>query len=137
MNRTFLGCTLGLILGVMTLLSAFNLVQVDGKRFVNTFNAGVSVIVCSLAYRSAKRRYLRLAPPTRIRYITEWVGVLLTTGLVFGRNDVLNAIATDPFQTLVMPVWGLVAYLTMTFRQPRISTTHEDPSKSQRIGTSE
>lgn len=119
MNRIFLGCTLGLIVGVMTLLSAFNYLQVDGERFVNLFNAGVSVIACSLAYRSAKRRYLRLASKTRVRHVSEWLGVLLTTGLVFGRSDVSNAIATDPFPTFVMPVWGVIAYLTMTFRCPK------------------
>jgi len=126
MNRTFLGCTLGLILGVMTLLSAFTLLQTDGERFVNTFNAGVSVTIYSLAYRSAKLRYLGLVPPTRIRYVTEWVGVVLTTVLVFGRNDVLNAIATDPLPAFMMPVWGLVAYFTMSFRRSPVARSRDD-----------
>lgn len=56
-QQKILGFTLALICGGAMLLSALPKSQSDSGQFVSLVNAGLSVVFCALAYRSAKRRF--------------------------------------------------------------------------------
>jgi peptidoglycan/LPS O-acetylase OafA/YrhL len=140
MDKRFLGSTISLGFGVLMILSAvnaFNKIPPADRvpfsevpdPFLSMFNAGVSVLLCALAYRSAKRRYLGNVTSSALRYGLEWFAVLLVLGLVLGRSDLNSAIAHDPTPSLLIPAWAVIAYLTMTFRSPCESTSQDDPPK--------
>jgi len=126
MERRFLGSTISLVFGALTLVSAFIRFPPADRvpfsevpdPFISMCNAGVSVILCALAYRSAKRRYIGTVTSSAIRYGLEWIAVLLVLGLVLGRPDLKFAIAYDPAPSMLIPAWAVIAYLTMTFRRP-------------------
>lgn len=54
-----------------------------------------------------------------MRYCLEWGAIVAVAFLVLGKGDLQEAIATVPFPTLFLPAWGVVAYLSVTFRRPK------------------
>ena len=101
------------MLGVLFLISGLS------RPDFNSMLAGRSIILCSLAYRSAKRRKYDVVSATRIRIAVELVAVMIAIALNLLRNDLKDAIAEDPVPSFIVPMWCLVAYVLVNAKKVR------------------
>jgi hypothetical protein len=109
--RQLLGSYIGLFLGIVTLISGIT------SATFNAMLAGQAMVLCSLAYQSAKRRRLSLVTTTKTRLVLEGSAVTISILLAFLRNDVRDAIATDPVPSLIIPLWCFIAYAWIATRR--------------------
>ena len=81
----------------------------------NLLVAGIYIILGSLAYKSAKRRRLGIAQPSKVKFILELVaiGVIFILVLLTNRVEIYN----DPFVNLLIPIWAVIAYFVISFKK--------------------
>lgn len=78
--------------------------------------SGPCMILCALAYRSARRRQLGRRLHTGVRIFAEWVALAVAMLAVVLQNDLAARVATEPLPNLVIPAWGFIAYVVMAMR---------------------
>jgi len=105
MDKRFIGSTAALILGVLCLAAGIT----DPSN--NLLVAAPALILGALAYRSAKKRSLKIVSSSNIRIALEWTAILIIILLVVMLKDLLELIATDPFPIVIIPVWAVTAYI--------------------------
>jgi CheY-like chemotaxis protein len=106
-----LGSTVAVVFGVLAFFGAMGGVGSGDHAFERLLTAGSVLILGALAYRSAKQRRLGEVASTPLRRVGEGVAILLLLLTVLLQKDLENQIATEPFATVLIPVWALVAYL--------------------------
>ena len=80
---------------------------------------GPATILGAIAYRSAKKRFLRDVGDTQVRKIWEVILIFTALAIVFLQKDIRFLIAHDPVPNLIIPIWILAAYLFARFRKTR------------------
>lgn len=94
-DKRFLGSSLAVLIGILALGSGYA-------------GPGWYVILGALAYKSAKKRRLRMVEDAPLRKGLEGVVmILILVGTFLTSREVL---VEDPFPYLVLPLWALVAY---------------------------
>ncbi len=91
------------------------LITLAGVQNPSLFAAGLSVIIGTLAYKSAKNRKLGVTKPSTAKQILEIVGLILIVLAVAWQNDLKRIIVEDPFPNIFIPAWLITAYLTVVF----------------------
>lgn len=80
---------------------------------------GLVILLCAIAYKSAKKRKLGIKRNSVPRIILEFVAIFVSLFLVFWRNDLKLAIASDPLPVIVLPMWAFIAYAFVIFKRQR------------------
>ena len=78
---------------------------------------GLVILLCAIAYKSAKKRKLGIKKNSALRITLELAAILISLFLVFWRNDLKLAIAYDPLPTIVLPMWAFIAYAFVSFKK--------------------
>ncbi|MEQ1574276.1 MAG: hypothetical protein ABL993_08520 [Vicinamibacterales bacterium] len=108
LRPSFGGSTAGLIVGILLMLSSgLDTTSAGRARAIG----GLVAVIGSLIYRSAKRTTLGVARPSVIRRAMEGLGVIAVIAIIGLQPDVLYFIREDPVPNLVIPLWGLIAFL--------------------------
>ena len=106
-DRRFLGSTVALVLGILHFLSVPAALQ-EGRDI--SLVAGPVMFLGAVAYRSRKRRLLRLASAVQARKISEALALLAILLVVGLQRDLGALMVVDPFPNLVLPLWAVIAY---------------------------
>ena len=113
-DRRLLGSTLAILFGVLYYLSASASLQSGGS--VAGIIGGSVMVLGGVAYRSRKRRLLRLVPTNLARKVLEAL-LLVSIPLVVGLQlDLKIVIATDPVPNLIVPLCAIIAYFCAGIR---------------------
>lgn len=91
------------------------LLTLGGFQNFDLFAPGISVIVGTLAYVSAKKRKLGVTQSSKIKQILEIFCLLLIVFVVAWQNDLVRIIVNNPFPNIFIPAWIITAYLTVVF----------------------
>lgn len=83
-----------------------------GLQNFSLFVPGISVIIGTLAYVSARNRNLDISKTSIVRRIFEILCLLLIVLVVALQNDLIRIIIEDPFTNIFIPAWIVTAYLT-------------------------
>jgi hypothetical protein len=113
--RRHLGSSISLILGWISVVGGMSQMaqHSDNPNGGSLLVAGVVMILGALAYRSAKKRKFGEAKSTVMRLCFE-IGLLVPIGLVIGlQSNLTHLIENDPVPNLIIPIWAIVAYLTV------------------------
>ncbi len=89
------------------------LITLAGVQNPSLFAAGISVIIGTVAYKSAKNRKLGLTQPSKAKQILEIVALILIVLVVAWQNDLKRILVEDPFPNIFIPAWLITAYLTV------------------------
>lgn len=84
--------------------------------------AGVVIILGVLAYKSAKKRKLKLAKDTILRKVLEAVAIVVTFLIIFLQKNVQELMYQDPITNTLIPIWVWGAYFYMIFSKPKQET---------------
>jgi hypothetical protein len=103
MKRQFLGSTVALALGLLSLAAGLT-------HPSSLLLAGVVIVLGALAYRSRKRRLLRLVAPLRFRLLVEIVALIVALAAVLLQRDALAQMYFDPVPNVIIPIWIVLAY---------------------------
>ena len=117
-RKRFIGSTIALVVGILAALAG--LAQAASGKGISTFNAGVVMMLGSLAYRSAKMRKLGIAKTTSGRLVVEWLALAVILAVVLLQKDLFQLMYEDPVPNLIIPLWVLVAYfVVLLFTKPQ------------------
>jgi CheY-like chemotaxis protein len=119
-----LGSTVAVVFGVLAFFGAMGGVGSGDHAFEGLLTAGSVLILGALAYRSAKKRRLGEVASTPLRCVGEGIAILLLLLSVLLQKDLEKQIVTEPFATVLIPVWALVAYLLVALWPRRSSSTY-------------
>lgn len=109
--KKHLGSTIALILGIP--------LSITGFANSNSFAiAGPIIVVGALAYRSAKKRKLGEVNDSIFRKVIEVVVIIAIAFVILSINNLANYIAKEPVQTLIIPLWVLIAYTIIALKRP-------------------
>ena len=86
-----------------------------GAQNLNFFISGISVILGTLAYKSAKNRKLGITKASIFNQVLEITSFILIVLLVSWKNDLKRIIVNDPVPNIAIPAWLITAYLTVVF----------------------
>ena len=111
--KIHIGSTLGMVLGVLTISAGLQ--KVD----VSFINAGITMLVGALAYRSAKKRKMQQVENTVLRRVIEGLSICGLIALISLRDDLMMLIAEDPVPNFVIPAYVLFAYLIVIARKQK------------------
>ena len=103
----FLGSTLALAIGALSILGGYNAIMQG--RDSNLPIAGIAIVLGALVYRSRKRRILGERKSTWLRLFAEWAVLLFILAAWLLQNDLKYRIATDPVPMLI-PALVFIAY---------------------------
>lgn len=117
MNKKFLGSTVTLTLGILAIMAGLS----NPSEILMT---GIYITLCSLAYRSAKKRNLGLITSTSKRKTTEIIALIVMIGLILLQNNLKIALINEPTSNLVIPIWGIVAYSIIFFKKAKTLSKH-------------
>lgn len=120
MKRKFIGSTVALILGTISFLAA--IAQTANGNASNPL-AGEIMILGALAYKSLKKRKLGIVKQSGARQTYELALIALIILLVALQNDLKSQIAIYPFQNIIIPLWALIAYAVLFFKNTMIEST--------------
>jgi hypothetical protein len=110
--QKFIGTNITLGLGCLSAFAAFT----PGNDLINMLNLGITLIIGSQIYKSAKRRLLGEALNTNKRKVAELIGLILIGLLIGMQNNLITLIETKPVTNFLAPVWVLVAYLIVALK---------------------
>lgn len=112
-DKRFLGSNVALILGLLEFAGSLSSVNGSGM------DAGIFMIIGSLAYRSAKQRKLKLSQDSWLRKCFEVAALVLLSLMILMRTNVgpLDLIYNYPFTYLLIPLWAIIAYLIAVTRK--------------------
>ena len=111
-KRLFLS-TLALVLGIVTLAAG----AIQGQESLKV--GGIYMILGALAYRSAKKVKLEIIKPSTTRFVFELVEMAIIAVLIwFTEKDLA---VNDPVPYLVIPIWAIIAYVVIRFRNRNLS----------------
>lgn len=114
MWRLHFGSTLAIVFGVLFILAGFGAAQRLPEQGFDQMTGGIFMILGGVAYRSAKKRCFGAVPNTGLRRVLEVLAVFLVFyGVVGGRNLWYS----NPIIFLVIPLWVIIAYAFVGFRQ--------------------
>lgn len=106
-----IGSTIALAIGVLSILA--------GLSNPSASITGMVITLGALAYRSAKKRKLGTVRSSLSRPAIELVAILTALAVVLLQNDLAFLIQSDPVPNLIIPVWVLVAYVSVLIWMPR------------------
>lgn len=114
-STEFFGSSLAIFLGALYSISGLNAMALASKASGNSyaFVTGLVIILGAIAYKSAKKRKLKLKPNSLMRIGLEVVAVILILVpilLLISNNGINKFIAENPFPFL-LHLWSLLAYL--------------------------
>ena len=112
MNRHHIGSTLVIAFGILPMI-------VGLTKNPSLLKPAVIIMLGALAYRSAKRRYLKEREGTVMRRILEIAAIIIIICIVVFQNNLLHLIETEPVPTLVIPLLAVIAYSIFGFRKPK------------------
>ena len=112
MNRHHIGSTIAIAFGILPVIAGLT-------KNPNLLKPGVIIMLGALAYRSAKRRYLKEREETVLRRILEIAAIIIISCVVVLQNNILHLIATEPVPTVAIPLFAIVVYLIVGFRKPK------------------
>lgn len=115
MKLKFLGSTVALILGILSLLGAIG--QIAGGNINANPLTGLVIILGALAYKSLKKRRFGIVKSTRTRKFFEVLTLILVLGLVVLQKDFKMQLANDPVPNLIIPLWIFIAYGIFYFKK--------------------
>ena len=113
LDRRFLGSTIALLLGILGILSGL------GNPQLSTSIAGAEMTLGALAYRSAKKRKLGLTRPSSSKRVAEIGALIAMIALVLFQTGVVRRMYEDPVPNVMIPLWGIIAYLSVQFVTPQ------------------
>lgn len=124
MRNQFHGSSVAIVLGLLAALVGIAAVGRGESAIDHGLNLGITMVLSALAYRSAKRRLLRLAPASPARVTLEILAMLLVIYGVIGMNEpeLKRALVGNPITIFVAPLWGLITYGCVAF-WPRLPST--------------
>ncbi len=108
-RKKFWGGYAGVAIGLLMLVSGMSTLS------SNLIGAPV-VIFGSLAYISAKKRKLGLAPSSQGKIVMEIVAIIVGCLFILLQNNLADRMYTDPFINLFIPLWVIVAYVVVATR---------------------
>ena len=111
-DKRFIGSNAALILGVVALLGGL------GQGDSSLSSAGIFMILGALAYRSAKKRKLGITQPSTVKLVSELIAIAIVIILVLLTNR--DILVNDPFPSLVIPIWAVIAYVVISARKTPI-----------------
>ena len=120
------GIKLSKFLGWLVILAA--LAQLGSGNRVNgleSLKVGMCLIIGSWAYSSALRRRLALLPQTVSRRAFEWIGISAIILMIVLQDELAELIRTNPFSNFVVPIWAVIAYMTIT-NKSKIKSGYSD-----------
>jgi hypothetical protein len=109
--RRHLGSTLAFLIGCLAIIGGLSVLAERGGA--GTLIAGFVMVLGSMAYRSAKKRWLGEAKATMTRQVLELIAVALICAAILSQNNLMHVIATDPVPNVVIPVWAIMAYIVI------------------------
>ena len=107
------GIKLSKVIGWLTLLAAISGLATGNKSDFENLKVGLCLIIGSWAYSSALRRRLALLPQTLSRRVFEWIGISTIIFMIILQKDLAELISTHPFSNFVVPIWAVIAYVTI------------------------
>lgn len=107
----FSGSTVALIFGWLILVSG--LAQLSQTQKSSNLLTGVVMLLGVFAYRSAKRRKLRIKKNGWLRKTVEIILLIIMVGVILIRRDALDQIYDNPISGIVAPLWVLIAYVVV------------------------
>lgn len=118
MKNRYWGANVGIVVGCLSIFSAFSPTN-STPGTGNLMVCGLVILLCAIAYKSAKKRKLGIKRNSVPRIILEFVAIFVSLFLVFWRNDLKLAIASDPLPVIVLPMWAFIAYAFVIFKRQR------------------
>jgi len=109
--RSHLGSSFGIILGILSFSAGIN------PPNLSMLNAGIVLIVGSLAHRSAKKRKMQEVENTILRRLIEGSSIIGLIALICLRDDLMFITWEDPVPNFFIPVYVLSAYLIVIARK--------------------
>ena len=107
----FFGSSVAIGFGILYFLSGVNAVAQKTGGSTDGLIFGLVIILGALAYKSAKKRKLKLKPNSLIRIGFEIIAIaLILKSVLLSNFDIKQLIAERPFPFLIW-LWVLVAYL--------------------------
>ena len=107
----FFGSSVAIGLGILYFLSGVNAVAQKTGGSTDGLIFGLVIILGALAYKSAKKRKLKLKPNSLIRIGFEIIAIaLILKSVLLSNFDIKQLIAERPFPFLIW-LWVLAAYL--------------------------
>lgn len=117
MDRRFIGSTIALTLGLLFAMTAAS----RSREPVPQTLCGVGVVVGALAFRSMKRRRLRLCDDSIGRRVAEGAALVSVVALVLLQSNVLAPMYREPLPNLPIPASEqLLAYVIPSGEAPVI-----------------
>jgi hypothetical protein len=118
--RRHLGSSITLVLGCLGLIGGLASLARPQPNLAPSIGALI-MILGALAYRSAKKRKLGETKTTLTRQALELTLLLLICLIVLAQNNLMYLINTDPVPNLIIPLWAILAYLTVALRPNRLA----------------
>ncbi len=109
--KSHIGSSFGIILGILVFSAGIN------PSNSSMLNAGIVLIVGSLAYRSAKKRKMQEVENTIFRRLIEGSSIIGLIALICLQNDLMFLVEEDPVPNFFIPVYVLSAYLIVIARK--------------------
>jgi hypothetical protein len=113
-RKNHYGSTIGIVIGVILLLSYCTGVGKGMPPNVSTFVCGLVIVVGSLTYRSAKKRKLKEVENTKQTLAAEIIALLLVIAFVGLQQNILDKIEKEPVSYFIVPFWVIIAYLIIS-----------------------
>ncbi|MEX2514664.1 MAG: hypothetical protein WD335_00850 [Candidatus Paceibacterota bacterium] len=108
-NKKFIGSNISLVIGILAIIAGL-------ANPSSTLLAGIYIVLGAIAYKSLKKRKLGIVQDSKIRPILEVVAIFAIVVLVLMQNNLRMHLINDPFPNLVIPLWVIVSYLIVYFR---------------------
>lgn len=115
LRRNHYGSTIGIVIGVLSLLGYCSYVGRGLPPKVSMFVVGFITLIGSLAYRSAKIRKLKDAKNPRLRLALEIIAIVAIITFIFLQVNLSDKIQNEPVRYAIAPLWVIIAYLMISF----------------------
>lgn len=79
--------------------------------------AGLIIIFCSKAYKSAKMRKNGDAENSNMRLILEITAIIISALLIILQNNLKYLIITDPVPNLIIPLFSITPYILINLKR--------------------
>jgi len=112
MSKNNIGSTIAIILSVLLFASGLPSSAAGGTTGDGVVG-GPMMLLGALAYRSAKKTYLSVAPSSLARTGFEFGCIVLMTYLWLARNDLKLSVARGDLSATIVPIWALIAFAIM------------------------
>jgi Mn2+/Fe2+ NRAMP family transporter len=113
------GSWIFLTIGIISLIAGLSSIAEGRSAEQGNLTVGIVLLLMTIAYRSAKKRYLNPHKKSSLSYAVEGFLVLATLLYVFGAQNIKILIATDPIPNFIIPVTALISYLFIFIKSLR------------------